>query len=374
MKRNLLIALLFCTPLLAHQKALIFGITGQDGSYLTELLLDKGYEVHGVIRRSSSINTKRIDAMYDHPRLFLHYGDLTDGANIMQLISSIMPDEIYNLAAQSHVQVSFQLPEYTGSVDALGTLRILEGIRRANLNHTRFYQASSSEMYGLVQSRPQNENTPFYPRSPYGVAKLYAHWITKNYREAYGMFACSGLLFNHESPRRGETFVTRKITRAVSAIFTGTQKTLRLGNLNAERDWGHAKDYVEAIWMMLQAEQPEDFVIASGETHSVREFVELAFHHVGIPISWKGEDIDEIGYNNATGTPLVMIDRRYFRPAEVDYLCGDATLARNKLKWTPKHTFKELVTDMMESDLREAKLLAPSKCDAESFDTAAAGF
>lgn len=360
--KHILLASILCIATAMHgeKKALIFGITGQDGAYLAESLLEKGYTVHGVKRRSSSFNTERLENLYRGPqeqqeRFFLHHGDLTDSPNILHLLRSIEPDEVYNLGAQSHVQVSFELPEYTGMVDGLGTLRILEGLRILGLTHTRFYQASTSEMFGLVQSRPQNEKTPFYPRSPYGVAKLYAHWITKNYRESYGMFACSGILFNHESPRRGETFVTRKITRAVAGIVHGTQDALYLGNLDASRDWGHAKDYVEAMWLMLQADTPEDYVIATGETRTVREFVEIAFAYVGITIAWKGEGIDEVGYDAQTGTELVFIDPRYFRPAEVDYLCGDATKAQTELGWTPRHSFEDLVADMMEHDLNEAK-------------------
>ena len=359
MLRFILLFSLICSPVFANKTALIFGVTGQDGSYLSELLLEKGYTVHGVIRRASTINTGRIDHIYEGPqernrRFVLHYGDLTDNANILDLLRKTQPDEVYNLAAQSHVKVSFELPEYTGNIDGLGTLRILDAIRALGLK-TRFYQASTSEMFGLVQERPQSEKTPFYPRSPYGVAKLYAHWITKNYRESYDMYACSGILFNHESPRRGETFVTRKITRAVSAISLGLQDALYLGNLDSFRDWGHAKDYVEAIWLMLQADKPEDLVIATGETRSVREFVVAAFAHVGIKLAWKGEGIDEVGYNSETGKELVFVSKRYFRPAEVEFLLGDASKARKLLGWAPKHSFTELVSDMMEHDLRAAK-------------------
>jgi len=358
MKKYFFVFLFLCTNLFAaEKKALIFGVTGQDGSYLAELLLDKGYVVHGVKRRGSSFNTHRVDHIYKGPherenRFFLHYGDLTDSSNAFELLRKIEPDEVYNLAAQSHVKVSFEIPEYTGSVDALGTLRILEAIRALGLNKTRFYQASSSEMYGLVQATPQNEKTPFYPRSPYGVAKLYGHWITVNYRESYNLFAVSGILFNHESPRRGENFVTRKITRAITAIVNGLEDALYLGNLDASRDWGHAKDYVNAIWLMLQGDKPVDYVIASGETHTVREFVQLAFAHVGITIRFKGEGLDEIGYDEASGRVLVRVDKRYFRPAEVDLLKGDPTLARTQLQWTPEFNFKELVADMMDHDLK----------------------
>ncbi len=369
MKRILFLALT-CTTLFAEKTALIFGVTGQDGSYLAELLLEKGYIVHGVKRRSSSFNTSRVDHLFKdrheakEGRFFLHYGDATDATNIIRVVQEVRPDEVYNLSAQSHVQVSFELPEYTSQVDGLGTLRILEAIRMSGLTHTRFYQASTSEMFGLVQTRPQHEKTPFYPRSPYGVAKLYAHWITKNYREAYGMFACSGILFNHESPRRGETFVTRKITRAIASIVHGLQDALYLGNLDASRDWGHTKDYVEAMWLMLQAEKPEDYVIATGETRTVREFVEVAFAYAGITIAWKGQEVNEVGYDAKTGKELVFIDPRYFRPAEVDYLCGDATKARTELGWVPRHSFEDLVADMMEHDLKEAKKRALIKNSA----------
>lgn len=340
-----------------NKRALITGVTGQDGSYLAELLLDKGYEVHGIKRRSSSINTERIDHLYQDPheeevRFVLHYGDLTDSTNLIRIIQEVQPDEIYNLAAQSHVQVSFETPEYTANSDAIGTLRILEAIRILKLEHkTKFYQASTSELYGKVQEIPQTEKTPFYPRSPYAAAKLYAYWITVNYREAYDIFACNGILFNHESPVRGETFVTRKITKAVSRIKNGLQDKLYLGNLNASRDWGYAGDYAEAMWLMLQQPRPEDFVIATGETHTVREFVEKAFLYVGIHIRWEGNGVDEVGVNAANGHTVVCIDPRYFRPTEVDLLVGDATKAREILGWTPKMRFDELVRHMMEKDL-----------------------
>lgn len=374
MTKYFLVFLFLSTPLLAtNKKALIFGVTGQDGSYLAELLLDKGYDVHGVKRRGSTINTERVDHIYASPqernrRFFLHYGDLSDTSGIFELLGKIKPDEIYNLGAQSHVKVSFEIPEYTGSVDALGALRILDAMRVLGLNKTRFYQASSSEMYGLVQARPQNETTPFYPRSPYGVAKLYAHWITVNYREAYDLFAVSGILFNHESPRRGETFVTRKITRAVAAIANGLQKTLHLGNLDAVRDWGHAKDYVVGMWLMLQNDKPEDFVIASGETHTVREFVELAFAHIGISIAWRATGAEEVGYDLATGKELVFVDKSYLRPAEVEYLEGDSRKARAKLGWSQSYTFKDLVADMMEHDLLDARTRAQGHGTVVLFD------
>ena len=324
--------------------ALITGITGQDGSYLAELLLEKGYEVHGIVRRSSLINTHRIDHIYDD--LHLHYGDLTDATNIISVIKKVEPDEIYNLGAQSHVKVSFETPEYTGQVDALGTLRILEAVRLLGMeDKVRIYQASTSELYGLVQETPQSETTPFYPRSPYGVAKLYGYWIIKNYREAYGMYACSGILFNHESPRRGETFVTRKITRGLSRISVGLQDCLYLGNLNAMRDWGHAKDYVEAMWLMLQQDEPEDFVIATGEQHSVREFCEKAAPLFGLNFEWMGEGLDEVGHWGAK-KPIIKVDPKYFRPAEVETLLGDPTKAKEKLGWEPKTSFDELIEDM----------------------------
>jgi len=326
--------------------ALITGITGQDGSYLAELLLEKGYEVHGIIRRSSSINTDRIDHIY--PRITLHYGDLTDSSSLIRLIQQIKPTEIYNLAAQSHVKVSFEIPEYTGQVDALGTLRILEAVRLLGMEKdVRIYQASTSELYGLVQETPQTEKTPFYPRSPYGVAKLYGFWIVKNYREAYGMHCSSGILFNHESPRRGETFVTRKIVQGLSRISTGYQSSLTLGNLNAKRDWGHAKDFVEAMWLMLQQDKPDDYVIATGEQYSVRQFVETAAPYFGMNIKWHGEGVDEVGYDERyKSTPIIRVSEKYFRPAEVETLLGDSSKARRVLGWKPKFTFEKLVEDM----------------------------
>lgn len=327
--------------------ALITGITGQDGSYLAELLIEKGYMVHGIVRRSSLINTHRIDHIFDHPQMKLHYGDLTDAGNLIHVIQKCKPDEIYNLAAQSHVKVSFELPEYTGNVDGLGTLRILEAVRILEMeDKVRIYQASTSELYGLVQEVPQKETTPFYPRSPYGVAKLYAYWITKNYRESYGMYACTGILFNHESPRRGETFVTRKITRGLSKISCGLQDILYLGNLNAKRDWGHAKDYAEAMWLMLQQDSPDDYVIATGQQYSVREFVEKSASYFGMDIEWQGEGLDEIGIDKSTGRVVIRVDDKYFRPAEVESLLGDATKAKEQLGWEPKISFDELVEDM----------------------------
>ena len=327
------------------KKALISGITGQDGSYLAELLLEKGYEVHGIIRRASQINTQRIDHIYD--RIKLHYGDLTDSTNLVRVIQQVQPDEIYNLGAQSHVKVSFEMPEYTADVDGVGTLRVLEAVRLLGMeNRVRIYQASTSELYGLVQEIPQRETTPFYPRSPYGVAKLYGYWITKNYRESYGMYACTGILFNHESPRRGETFVTRKITRALSRISTGQQSVLELGNLNAKRDWGHAKDFVEAMWLMLQQETPDDYVIATGQQYSVREFLEEAAPYFGMKIAWMGEGLDEVGYDTYSGNQVVVVNPKYFRPAEVETLLGDATKAKEQLGWEPKTSFKQLVEDM----------------------------
>ena len=327
--------------------ALITGITGQDGSYLAELLIEKGYMVHGIVRRASLINTHRIDHIFDHPQMKLHYGDLTDAGNLVHVIQKCKPDEIYNLAAQSHVKVSFELPEYTGNVDGLGTLRILEAVRILEMEEkVRIYQASTSELYGLVQEVPQKETTPFYPRSPYGVAKLYAYWITKNYRESYGMYACTGILFNHESPRRGETFVTRKITRGLSKISCGLQDVLYLGNLNAKRDWGHAKDYAEAMWLMLQQDSPEDYVIATGQQYSVREFVEKSAQYFGMDIEWQGEGLDEIGIDKNTGRVVIKVDDKYFRPAEVESLLGDATKAKEQLGWEPKISFDELVEDM----------------------------
>ena len=325
--------------------ALITGITGQDGSYLAELLLEKGYEVHGIVRRSSLINTHRIDGIYD--RLSLHYGDLTDSTNIVRVIQKVQPDEIYNLGAQSHVKVSFEMPEYTADVDAMGTLRVLEAVRLLGMeDRVRIYQASTSELYGLVQETPQKETTPFYPRSPYGVAKLYGYWITKNYREAYGMYACTGILFNHESPRRGETFVTRKVTQALSKISVGLQDCLYLGNLNAKRDWGHAKDFVEAMWMMLQQDQPDDYVIATGVQYSVKDFVEEAASYFGMKIVWIGEGLNEIGYDLNTKKTVIQVNPKYFRPAEVETLLGDASKAKEKLGWEPKISFKQLVEDM----------------------------
>lgn len=341
-----------------HKVALITGVTGQDGAHLARLLLQNDYVVHGIKRRSSSFNTGRVDDLYADPhehetRFFMHYGDLTDATNLIRLIQEHQPSEIYNLAAQSHVQVSFETPEYTANADALGTLRLLEAIRILGLkDKVRFYQASTSELYGKVQESPQRETTPFYPRSPYGVAKLYAYWITVNYREAYGMHASNGILFNHEGPLRGETFVTRKITRAVAAIERGLQQQLYLGNLDAKRDWGHARDFVEGMWLMLQQAEPDDYVLATGETHSVREFVERAFAHVGRTIIWRGAGADEVGIDKRTGKELVQIDPRYFRPTEVDELLGDASKAREKLGWVPKIKFAELVAEMMESDLK----------------------
>ena len=337
--------------------ALITGITGQDGSYLAELLLNKGYTVHGIKRRSSLFNTDRIDHLYkdkheNKVNLFLHYGDLTDSTNLIRIIQEVQPDEIYNLAAQSHVKVSFETPEYTANADAIGTLRILEAIRILNLGHkTKFYQASTSEMFGLVQEIPQKETTPFYPRSPYGVAKLYAHWITKNYRESYNYFACSGILFNHESPVRGETFVTRKITRAVAKISLQLQEKLFIGNLDAERDWGHARDYVEGMWLMLQQDVPDDYVLATGKKITVRSFIEMSFKEVGIEIQWKGEGVDEKGFDVKSGKLLVEVDPIYFRPAEVDLLVGDATKAKLKLGWEPKYSVEQLCSEMVREDL-----------------------
>lgn len=336
------------------KKALITGITGQDGSYLAELLLEKGYKVHGIIRRASTFNTHRIEHIRTNPNLELSYGDLSDGSNISRLIEKFCPDEIYHLGAQSHVRVSFDAPEYTGDVTGLGTLRLLDAIREARVK-TKFYQASSSEMFGLVQEVPQKETTPFYPRSPYGCAKVYAYWITKNYRESYDLFASNGILFNHESPRRGETFVTRKITRGLARIKLGLDKELHLGNLDAKRDWGYAKDYVEAMWLILQVDKPDDFVIATGETHTVREFVELAGKHLGFEIVWKGKGVDEIGIDKKTGKTIIKIDPIYFRPAEVDLLIGDPSKAKKVLGWTPKTKFKELVQIMAEADYENEK-------------------
>jgi GDPmannose 4,6-dehydratase len=340
---------------------LITGITGQDGAYLAEYLLDKGYTVHGVKRRASSFNTDRIDHLYHDPhaagvKLYLHYGDLTDATNLIRIVQQTQPDEIYNLAAQSHVAVSFETPEYTANADALGTLRILEAVRLLGLGQkTRFYQASTSEMYGKVQETPQRETTPFYPRSPYGVAKLYAYWITVNYREAYGIYACNGILFNHESPIRGETFVTRKITRGLARIHEGFDECLYLGNLDSLRDWGHARDYVRAQWLMLQQDAPEDYVIATGEQHSVREFVERSARHIGMRIEWRGSGINEQGVDLNTGRSVVKIDARYFRPTEVDSLLGDASKARERLGWKAEIPFERLVQEMVESDLEIAR-------------------
>jgi GDPmannose 4,6-dehydratase len=354
------------------RRALITGITGQDGAYLAEFLLGKGYEVHGIKRRSSSFNTARVDHLYQDPhekdvRFHMHYGDLTDATNLIRVVQEVQPDEIYNLGAQSHVMVSFETAEYTANSDALGTLRLLEAVRILDMtNRVRFYQASTSELYGKVQEIPQTEKTPFYPRSPYGAAKLYAYWICVNYREAYNVFACNGILFNHESPVRGETFVSRKITRAVARIQLGLQKKLYLGNLDAKRDWGHAKDFVRAMWLMLQQEKPDDYVIATGESHSVREFVELAFREIGVEIEWKGKGVNErgvvhgvVGNKKETaslrrGDVVVEVDQRYFRPTEVDELLGDATKARNRLGWSPKISFQEMVSSMVQSDLEEA--------------------
>ncbi len=342
--------------------ALIFGVTGQDGAYLSEFLLNKNYEVHGVKRRSSSPNTFRVDHFYQEPhssnrKFFLHYGDLTDSASVISLIQSLQPDEIYNLGAQSHVKVSFELPKYTAEVDALGTLNILEAIRLLGLaKKTKYYQASTSELYGLVQEIPQTEKTPFYPRSPYGVAKLYAYWITINYREAHGIFACNGILFNHESPLRGETFVTRKITLAACRQSLGQKNILYLGNLDSKRDWGYAKDYVEAMWLMLQQEQPDDFVIATGETHSVREFVQLAYKILGIDIEWHGTGVEEYGIDKKTERTLIKIDPIYYRPTEVDILIGNAAKAEKALNWKPHTSFAELVKIMIEADLKQVKL------------------
>ncbi len=334
------------------KKALITGITGQDGSYLAELLLQKGYEVHGIVRRSSTFNTDRIDHLLDNQKLFLHYGDLSDGGNLRSLINKIQPDEIYNLGAQSHVQVSFDVPEFTADVDALGALHILEAIREVNPK-IKFYQASSSELYGKVQEIPQKETTPFYPRSPYAVAKLYAYWITVNYREAYDLYACNGILFNHESPRRGKNFVTRKITTGLANIVNGKQEKLVLGNLHAKRDWGFAGDYVEAMWLMLQQEKAEDYVIATGETHTVKEFCDIAFQKAGITLTWTGEGLDEKGIDAKTGKELIVVSEKYFRPSEVDLLLGDPTNAVTKLGWVQKVSFEQLVEMMVESDLKQ---------------------
>jgi GDPmannose 4,6-dehydratase len=336
--------------------ALITGITGQDGSYLAEFLLEKNYTVYGLLRRSSSFNTERLEAIFSHPKLFLRYGDMGDITSIVSILQEMKkyntPIEIYNLAAQSHVKVSFEIPVYTANIDAIGTLNILEAIRTVGLEKKcRFYQASTSELYGEVQTIPQNEETPFYPKSPYGVAKLYSFWIVKNYRESYGIYACNGILFNHESPRRGKTFVTRKITYSIKKILEGKIDYIWLGNLNAKRDWGHAKDYVRAMWMMLQQDTPLDLVISTGETHTVREFVELSFKHIGITIKWRGEEIAEEGYDAETGRVYVKIDPRYFRPSEVDLLIGDCTKAKNILGWRSEHNLQDIVTDMMRSEL-----------------------
>jgi GDPmannose 4,6-dehydratase len=330
--------------------ALITGITGQDGSYLAELLLEKGYDVHGIVRRSSLINTNRIDHIYD--KIKLHYGDLTDSTNLVRVIQQVQPDEIYNLGAQSHVKVSFEIPEYTGMVDGLGTLRILEAVRLLGMEEkTRIYQASTSEMFGKVQEIPQKETTPFHPRSPYGCAKVYGYWITKNYRESYGMYACTGILFNHESPRRGDTFVTKKITNAFRKMSEGKQTVLQLGNLNAKRDWGHAKDFVEAMWLMLQQDVPEDYVIATGEQYSVREFVEKVAPYFGMNIQWEGEGLDEVGIDKNTGIVRVIINPKYFRPAEVETLLGDSTKAKQNLGWSPKISFEQLIKGMCKNEI-----------------------
>ena len=343
------------------KKALITGITGQDGAYLAELLLEKGYAVHGIKRRASLFNTQRVDHLYQDPheedvRFHLHYGDLTDSTNLIRIVQEVQPDEVYNLGAQSHVQVSFETPEYTANADALGTLRLLEALRILGMtDRVRFYQASTSELYGKAQEVPQTETTPFYPRSPYGVAKLYAYWITVNYREAYGLYACNGILFNHESPIRGETFVTRKITRAAARIRLGLQDCLYLGNLEARRDWGHARDYVEGMWRMLQQDAPDDYVLATGETHTVRTFAEQAFAAAGIEIGWEGEGVDEKGIDRASGEAVVAIDPAYFRPTEVDLLLGDAAKARARLGWQPRYTLGSMIQEMVEADLQAAR-------------------
>jgi len=355
------------------KRALITGITGQDGAYLADFLLKKGYEVHGIKRRASSFNTARVDHLYHDPheqdvRFFMHYGDLTDSTNLIRIIQEIQPNEVYNLGAQSHVKVSFETPEYTANVDGLGTLRILEAIRILKLEEkTRFYQASTSELFGKVQEIPQKETTPFYPRSPYAVAKLYAYWITVNYREAYGMYACNGILFNHESPVRGETFVTRKITRALARIKIGLQDTLYLGNLNARRDWGHARDFVEMQWLMLQQDEPEDYVIATGIQYSVRELIEIAAEQLGIPIRWEGEGPDEKGIEEKTGQIIVAVDPGYYRPTEVSELLGDAGKARKKLGWEPGTTFEQMIAEMVEADMEEAQ--KDYLCLTEGFQT-----
>ncbi|MGD2272919.1 MAG: GDP-mannose 4,6-dehydratase [Desulfobacterales bacterium] len=355
------------------KRALITGITGQDGAYLADFLLDKGYEVHGIKRRASLINTARVDHLYQDPhekdvRFLMHYGDLTDSTNLIRVIQEVQPDEIYNLAAQSHVKVSFETPEYTANTDAIGTLRLLEAIRILKLEaKTRFYQASTSELYGKVQQTPQNETTPFYPRSPYAVAKLYSFWITVNYREAYGIYACNGILFNHESPVRGETFVTRKISRGLARIKLGLQDCLYLGNLDAKRDWGHARDFVEMQWLMLQQDQPDDYVIATGEQHSVREFVELSGQELGMRIRWQGRGDEEKGIDENTGKLVIAVDPRYFRPTEVEALLGDPGKARRKLGWKPKKSFRQLVVEMVQADLNEAK--RDELCRNEGFQT-----
>ena len=355
------------------KKALITGVTGQDGAYLAEFLLKKGYEVHGIKRRSSLFNTDRIDHLYQDPHVenrnfILHYGDLTDSTNLIRILQQVQPDEVYNLAAQSHVAVSFESPEYTADTDALGTLRILEGIRLLGLEKkTRFYQASTSELYGKVQETPQTETTPFYPRSPYAVAKLYAYWMTVNYREAYNIYACNGILFNHESPLRGETFVTRKITRALARISLGLQDCLYLGNMDAKRDWGHAKDYVKMQWLMLQQDTPEDYVIATGKQYSVRDFVNIAAKELNIEINWKGKGPDEKGFDKKTNKKIVAVDPKYFRPTEVETLLGDPSKAKQKLGWEPKITFQEMVTEMVKTDLLDAK--KDHLCQTHGFNT-----
>jgi len=341
------------------KKALVTGITGQDGSYLLEILLEKGYEVHGIIRRSSSFNTGRIDHLYNNPeisgkKMFLHYGDVTDTSNLNRLLEAIEPDEIYNLAAQSHVKVSFEIPEYTAEVDAVGTLRFLDAIRETGLR-TRFYQASTSELFGKVQEVPQTEKTPFYPRSPYGVAKLYGYWIIVNYREAYGLYACNGILFNHESPRRGETFVTRKITLAAARIKLGMQGKLTIGNMHSKRDWGYAPEYCEGMWRMLQQDQPEDYVLATGETHSVKEFIDAVFHEMDMDLDWKGEKEGEVGISKKDGKVLVSVDPRYYRPTEVELLIGNPAKAKEKLGWAPKTTFRDLAKMMANADFEKVK-------------------
>ncbi|MGC1177242.1 MAG: GDP-mannose 4,6-dehydratase [Candidatus Saccharimonadales bacterium] len=345
--------------------ALITGITGQDGSYLAELLVEKGYEVHGLVRRASSFNRERIEHLVKDPhdkdlKLILHYGDLADSSNLSRMIEAIAPDEIYNLGAQSHVRISFDIPEYTGDVTGLGTLRMLDAIRESGVK-TKFYQASSSEMFGLVQQVPQTEETPFYPRSPYGAAKVYSYWITRNYRESYNIFACNGILFNHESPRRGENFVTRKITRGLARIKLGLDDTLYLGNIEAKRDWGYAKDYVEGMWLMLQQDQPDDYVLATGETHTVREFVEISARELGFDLQWRGTDLEEEGVDAKTGNVIVRIDPHYFRPTEVDLLIGDYSKAQSKMGWKPKVTFEELTKLMVTADLKEEKQKAPKR-------------